>query len=242
MRHKGSYLGILWSIALPLLQMAIYTTVFGLIFNGRFNGIEDQTKTDYALGIFLSLTIYQLVAEVLNSSPAMIVGSSNLVKKVVFPLEVIPAAQVLTALINFGISMCLVMLGVFILGDGFSWNFLLLPVILFPLLLLTTGLAWALSALGVFLRDIGQIVQPLSLILLYASAVFYSAEMIPNSFWKFLMFNPLLHIIEQSRHLLLWNMPVNWGAIGLAYAFGLVLFFGGYKIFKISRPAFADVI
>lgn len=240
--HRGSFLGVSWLVFSPLLQMAVYTVVFGFIFNGRYQGIPDQTAYDYAIGIFLSLTIFQTLAQVLGTAPGAILGQPNLVKKVRMPLEVIAPAHVAVALFHFVIGMLLVLVSMLLIGKVPGPSSLLFPVIVAPLALIAFGLGWLLSALGVFLRDIQNMVAPISMVLLYSSGVFYSTTMVPPEIWVFLRFNPLIHIIEQSRHLLLWNLPVNWLAIAYAYLSGLIVLLIGYWTFRKLRDAFADVV
>lgn len=222
--------------------MVIYTVVFGLIFKGSYEGADNQSTLDYALGIFLSLTIYQMLADVINISPSAILTQPNLVKKVVFPLEIIPMSQLVVAFYQFGISLILTLIGVVTIGQGLSLHSLLFFVVLLPLVPLALGIALLFSSLGIFLRDLQQLASPLSLVLMYASAVFYSAQMVPEAIWAFLKFNPLLHIVEQARATLLWNQPIDWLWFGYSLLFGILMFILGIFSFKKLKPAFADVI
>ena len=242
MRHKGSFLGILWTVIQPILMMIIYTVVFGLIFKGGYKGIEDQSTLDYALGIFLSLSIYHLIAEIVGMSPSTILSQPNLVKKVVFPLEILPVTNLAVALHQFGISLILTLIGVLTIGQGLSLQALLFLVALAPLIPLALGIAFLFSALGVFLRDLQQVAGPFSLVLMYASAVFYSAQMVPAPIWVFLKYNPLLHIIEQARATLLWHQPMDWFWLAYSFAFGFAVLGFGLFSFKKLKPAFADVL
>jgi len=241
-RHRGSALGMIWSVLQPIMMIAIYTIVFGLIFKGRYKGVENQSTMDYALGVFLSITIFQTIAEVINSSAGAVLSQPNLVKKVVFPLEILPLANLGAAFYQFGISLLLVLLGIATVGQGFTLNSLLFLVTLLPLIPLALGAALLLSSLGVFLRDIQHAAGPLCMVLMYASAVFYSANMIPPAIWAYLRFNPIIHIVEQARAVLLWHQPIHWLGLSYSFAFGLVLFALGLVTFKKLKPAFADVI
>ena len=176
LRHRGSHLGLIWSFLNPLLMLGLYVMVFGYIFGGKFGIVPNETRVDYALGIFAGLTLLHFISEILTTSPAIIVGNPNFVKKVVFPLEILPAAAVGAALFHLLISLGLALAAVAIAGVPFSAAALWLPVILLPLVLLGLGVAWFFSALGVFLRDIGQIMQFLSMALMWCSGVFFSAE------------------------------------------------------------------
>ena len=171
-RHKGSLLGMLWMVIQPLCMMMIYTVVFGLIFKGSYQGVENQSTLDFALGIFLSLSIYQMLADVINIAPSVVLSQPNLVKKVVFPLEILPVSQLAVALYQFCVSLILTLIGVVTIGQGLSLNGLLFFVALLPLVPLALGIALLFSSLGVFLRDLQQLAGPLSMVLMYASAVF----------------------------------------------------------------------
>jgi lipopolysaccharide transport system permease protein len=241
-RHKGSLFGGAWAVVTPLLMMLLYSCVFGIIFGGRYGAISGETGVEYALGIFLSLTIFQLVAEILGTTPTTILSQANLVKKVVFPLEILPVAAVGTALFNFSINLCLVLLAVAVFGSGLTPLAFLLPLVIIPVILLCLGLAWWLSALGVFLRDITQITGFFAQILMYASAVFYSTTRIPENFWVYVRFNPLVHLIEIARDIVLWAHAPDWNGLGYAYLCGALCFSSGWLVFSRLKPAFADVL
>jgi lipopolysaccharide transport system permease protein len=242
LRHKGSHLGLIWSFLNPLLMLGLYVLVFGYIFGGSFGVLPNETRVDYALGIFLGLTLFHFVSEVLGLAPTIIVGNPNFVKKVVFPLEILPAANVAGAVIHMLISLGLVLLCMLVFGAGFSPEILWLPVIIFPLILLALGVAWLVSALGVFLRDIGQVMQFLTMALMFSSAVFYSAQKIPVAAWVFMRFNPILLAIELARDAALWNRPLNLNHLAYLYAAGLAACYLGHLAFRRMKPAFADVL
>ena len=241
MRHRGSHLGLIWSFLNPLLMLGLYVLVFGYIFGGRFAIVPNETPRDYALGIFLSLTIFHFVAEVIGASPALVVSNPNFVKKVVFPLEILPAASVLGAVFHLFISLTLALLGIIFFGPGLHPGLLWLPAIIAPLILLALGASWLLSALGVFFRDIGQITQFLTMSLMWASAVFFSAEKYPAA-WQYLRYNPLLLAIQLARDAALWGRPLNFTHLAYVYAIGGIMCILGHQAFRRMKPAFADVI
>jgi len=241
LRHKGSHLGLVWSVLNPLLMLALYVLVFGYIFSGRF-GMPGETRTTYGLAIFLGLTLYHFVAEALSTAPTVVVAQPNFVKKVVFPLEILPAANLGAALVHLLIGLTLVLTGVLLFGDGLSRSALWLPVIILPLVLGCLGMNWLLAALGVFLRDISQLVQFLSLALMFASAVFYPLNKIPPAAWSVMRFNPVLLAIEAARDCVIWHEPVNLTHLAYLYASGLILCIVGHAVFRSLKPAFADVL
>ena len=223
-------------------MMMLYTLVFGFIFKGSYHSSPEETKLDYGLGIFLSITIYQFLAEILMVSPTLMINHSNYVKKVIFPLDILPVAVVGTALYYLLLTLTIVITCIVFLGPGLSINALWIPVILFPFFLTALGLAWIFSALGVFFRDINQLTTFLSLALLYASAVFYSSNQIPAAIWQFIKFNPLIHSIELSRQTLLWQQSPDIPSLTYLYGFSIIFVWIGFFIFNKLKPTFADVI
>ncbi|MCB1103894.1 MAG: ABC transporter permease [Cephaloticoccus sp.] len=242
LRHKGSHLGLVWSVLNPLLMLGLYVFVFGYIFEGKFGVLPNETRADYGFGIFLGLALFQFVAEVMGVSPNVIVGNPNFVKKVVFPLEILPAANVGAAAFHLLISLGLVFVGLITFDRTIHWELFWLPIIILPLVMFSLGIAWFCSALGVFLRDIGQLMQFLTMALMYSSAVFFSATKIPDALWTFMRFNPVLLSIESARNTALWAQPMNYHHLIYLYGIGLLTCILGHTAFKRMRPAFADVL
>ena len=243
LRHKGSHLGLFWSVLSPLLLLALYVLVFGFIFGGRFKtGAAAESRIEYALIVFLGLAIHHLFAEVMTLGPSLIVSNPNFVKKVVFPLEILPAAAVGSAALHFAITLALVLAGALLVGMPLSLHLLWLPVILLPLVAGALGLALGLSALGVFWRDIAQVMQFATLVLLFASAVFYPLSQIPPAAWQWLRFNPLLQVIEEARSALFWHKPLNPTHVAYLYGCSALTLLFGAAIFQRLRSSFADVL
>jgi lipopolysaccharide transport system permease protein len=241
-RNKGSHLGLLWSVLNPLIMLALYVLVFGYIYGGRFGVLPNETKTEYGLGIFLGLALYNFVSDLLCSSPVSISDNTNFVKKVVFPLEVLPAALVGSAFVHLLITLGLVAIGVVFFGPGLSLSCLWLVVVLIPVIMWAMGIAWAVSALSVFLQDIRQLLPAMATGLMFASAVFYPPSKIPAAVWTVLKYNPLIHAIEGARAVMLWGQPLNWHAMLYLYGTGALAMLCGFWIFMKLKPAFADVL
>jgi len=242
LRHKGSWLGRLWIVAHPLLLLAIYTVVFSVIYNGSYGVIESETPAQYALGIFLGLTFLHLFTDSLSGAVTGITGNPNYVKKVVFPLETIPVSIVLSSLYNFMVSLMLCLLGILLLTDGIALSILWLPVVAAPMVLLSTGIACAAAALGVFYRDIAALIQVISLSLLWMSGIFYSARSIPEGFWQYVKYNPVLLTVEMARDSALWNLPPNLQWLAYTYGVSIVVFYLGFWLFRSLRGTFADIV
>lgn len=242
---KGSLIGLFWLLLNPLLMLGVYSFVFGGIFGARFDSSPNSGAQDYVLGLFLGLSIYQLLASVLMSTPGLIHQHPGYVKKIVFPLEVLPISNVCAAAVRFFASMALLIGAMFLLGCPLDIQSAYLPVCIAPVFLMAFGLSFALSGLGVFFRDLPQISSFLSIILLYSSGVFYAASTVEKEvpgIWSFLRWNPILHAIDLSRKTLLWSSPPD--AMGLLYIWvsGVIIFILGFAIFKALRPTFADVV
>lgn len=245
MRHRGSYLGFLWSVLNPLLMGALYVIVFGVIFNGRFHAVPGETAIDFALGVFLGLVFFHVLAETAAAAPTFIVASPNLVKKVVFPLEIIPVAQVGAFWFHALISLTLFFFGAIFIGRGVTLEGLLwLPALILPHLLLTLGLALLLSALGVFFRDINQVIPVVTQILLYASAVFFPVTRIKESAfaWSILKWNPLLQTVDLARDILLWQNPMSLHRLLYLWLVGAACFLVGAWVFRMTKRSFAEAI
>lgn len=241
LRHKGSHLGLVWSFLSPILMLGLYVLVFGYIFKGSFGVLPHETRLDYAMGIFLGLTIFHFVSEVMGAAPAIIVSNPNFVKKVVFPLEILPAATVGAAAFHMLISFTLALLGILVLAPTFGLGLFWVPLIFLPLGLMALGLGWLLSAIGVFFRDINQLIQFLSMALMWASGIFYTAANHPEA-WPYLRLNPLLLAVELTRDAVLWHRPLNLTHLAYLYGCSILLCYLGHATFRKLKPAFADVL
>lgn len=238
-------MGAFWLLASPLLMLALYVFAFGVVFGGRFTDSADESTLDYALGVFLGLSVLGLISGTIGSAPGIIVSQPNFVKKVVFPLEILPAASVGALAYDLIIGLALCFGGIAFFGPGLSFFSLYTIVILGPVFLIALGLGWFFAALGVFIRDISQLGSFLGLALLYSSGVFYSAEKAKSTapgIWAFLQWNPLLQIIDSLRQVVLWGGIPNWGSIAYCWIFGFACLGIGSWFFNRLRPAFADVL
>ena len=244
-RHRGSMLGAFWLIANPLLMLCLYVFAFGIVFGGRFTDSPNESTLDYALGVFLGLSTIGLVSGTIGVSPGIIVSQPNFVKKVVFPLEILPTAIIGALSYDLLIGLALCLTGICFLGSGFSSSFIYIPIIIGPIFLISLGVSWFFSALGVFIRDFSQLGPFLSLALLYSSGVFYSAtkaEKTAPHIWKFLQWNPILQIIDNLRSVTIWNSEINWQSVVFTWIVGIIFLIFGSLFFHRLRPTFADVV
>lgn len=245
LRHRGSRLGAIWALVNPLSMLVLYWFIFGKLFGSHFGVIPGETEYDFVLAMFFGLTMFQVFSETLGWGPIVIASNPNFVKKVVFPLEVLPVAKIGDAAYHLGVSLCLVIFASFFGSSGVTWSVLWLPVLVLPLLMIALGLGWALSAIGVFVRDITQLTPLLATALQFASAVMFAPEKIFSqapAAWAILKWNPLLQILDLGRRVVLWHLPMGWPQLVYVYAFALVTLVLGYACFMILRRSFAEVI
>jgi lipopolysaccharide transport system permease protein len=242
---KGSLLGLFWLILNPLLMLAVYACVFGGIFGARFDAGSQSGPEDYVLGLFLGLSIHQFLASIFMMTPRLVYQNPDYVKKMVFPLEVLPVSRVYTATVHFAISISLLIVAMAFFGYRPGLECLLLPLCFGPLFLIAFGLAFFLSGIGVFFRDLPQICVFLTTVLLYASGVFYAADTVEQDFpniWVWLEWNPILHIIDLSRKTLLWGVTPDFTTIMYLWLTGFTAYLFGLAVFRILRKTFADVV
>ena len=242
MRHKASGLGHLWALLTPLLMLGLYLFVFGVIFGGRFGILPNENFFDFALALFLGISLFQVIADTIGMAPGLIVNQPNFVKKVVFPLEIISISKVLASLYFALLSIVItIVLSPFSHG-GLSVNTLALPLVLLPLAMISLGLSWALSAIGVFVRDLDHTTAFIANAIMYASAILYSLSRVPTHIARVLKLNPLVSIIDQSRQILLWKHSMNVKVICYDYGVAILILFLGYNIFQKLRPYFAEIL
>jgi lipopolysaccharide transport system permease protein len=240
-RYRGSMLGILWSFFNPVFMLIVYTFVFSVVFKARWSGGSDS-KTEFALILFSGLIVYSLFAECVNRAPGLILGNVNYVKKVVFPLEILPVIAMLAALFQLLISL-VVWLIFYIIFFGIPHPLIvLLPLVLLPLVLLTIGMSWALASFGVYLRDISQIVGVLTTALMFLSPIFYPISALPAEFQTLMHLNPLTLVIESTRDVLVWGKLPDIRLWLIQLGASSFIAWLGFVWFQKTRKGFADVL
>ena len=241
-RYRGSYLGILWSFITPLLMLMIYTFVFSVIFKSSWQPGSETPIGEFALTLFAGLAAFNLFSEVVNRAPTLILIVPNYVKKVVFPLEILPIVAVGSALVNSLIAVCMVVIGRLFLMGRFSPTILLLPLPYLSLCLLSLGLGWFLASLGVYIRDIGSGISIIVQMLFFLSPVFYPVDAVPEFYRRVILINPLTSILTEFRQSLLWGEVFDLQAWGLWLVFTVLFAMFGYIWFMKTKKGFADVM
>lgn len=246
-RYRGSFMGVLWSLLTPLLMLAVYTFVFAFVFELRWgdSGIRGDvsSKGDFAIMIFSGLIVHGFFAECIGRAPNMVVENPNFVKRIIFPLEILPLVTVGAALFHLAVSMA-VLLGAFMVFYGVlpPLTCFLVPVILLPFFLLTIGLSWLFAALGVFVRDLNHTVNILITMALFLAPIFYSLALLPEAVRPYFYLNPITWVVQAFREVALMGTVPDMAGFAVYSAVSLAVFIGGYAWFNKARRGFADVL
>ncbi|MFN7021099.1 MAG: ABC transporter permease [Phycisphaerales bacterium] len=252
-RHKGAYLGAAWNIVSPLLSLAIYTFVFGFVFQSRWEvaaksqslgagGVGSGMSGAFVLPFFMGHSLFHFFSECVNRGPTVVASRTNLVKRVVFPVEILPVVSVLSAMVYPVAAIgCMIVVQVVLTG-GVPATALLLPVVVLPLAPLCLGISWVLAALGVYVRDVRHVTLVVTQLAMFLTPVFYPVERIPESWRGLYMLNPVAIVIENARAVMLWGRPPDWAAWAGVLAVGLVGMQVGYALFMRARRGLSDVI
>lgn len=240
-RYRGSFFGILWSFFNPLLMLSIYSFVFTVVFKVKWEQGTGE-KGQYAVILFSGLALHAFFTECLSRAPAAITSNPNFVKKVVFPLEVLAPTVVGSALFHLAISMGALLLVYVTVFHSLQWTLIFLPLVLAPFILLTIGIAWLLASLGVFLRDISQMIGALSTVLLFMSPILFPVTSLPPLAQSFIYMNPLSFVVEEMRQVVIWGQVPHWSGLAIYTIASMMIFWGGFFWFQKTRRGFADVI
>lgn len=240
-RYRGSFLGLLWSFFNPLFMLAVYTFVFSVVFKARWN-VASESKTEFALVLFAGLIVFNLFGDSINRAPSLVLNNPNYVKKVVFPLEILPIVCLLSALFHGMVSLGVWLLAYLIFFGLPHATVIYLPLIILPFLVLLLGLSWVLASLGVFLRDVSQFIGTIITVLMFMTPVFYPATALPEKYRHWLYFNPLTPVVEQARDVLYWGKPPNFSMLGAYTLTSILIAWLGFAWFQKTRKGFADVL
>jgi len=241
-RYKGSWGGLFWAVANPVLLMLVYYFVFSMIFEVRLPELYDGREAPFAGFIFAGLIVYFMFSEVLLRSSTLISDNTNYVKKVVFPLEIIPPVMVLGAAFNFLVSLVILTLFLLISGHALTPAILVLPLVLIPYLLFLMGLAWLIGALSVYVRDVGYVAGFIATAMMFLSPVFYALQSVPASFQSVMLLNPMTHFIEAFRYCVIGGMVPEGKILLILWTIAVIIFLLGYGFFQRVRHGFADIL
>ena len=240
-RYRGSLMGILWSFFHPLLMLAIYTLVFSVVFKARW-GSGNESRSEFALILFAGLLVFNLFAECVVRAPGLILSNANYVKKVIFPLEILPLVALGSAFFHMLIGI-FVWLTFYVAFVGIPPKTLwLLPLVVIPPLLLTIGVSWLLASLGVYLRDVTHVAGVATTAMMFLCPIFYPTSSLPPEYQILLNLNPLTPAINHFRQILVWGLVPDLPGFGLYMLVSVIVAWLGFAWFQATRKGFADVV
>lgn len=241
LKYKDSVLGMLWSVIVPILMIVIYTFVFSVVFKPQWIS-ETGNKFEFSLIMYCGLVSFNMLSDVMGRSSGLIAANVNYVKKVIFPLELLPVMVTLTALFNSCISLVVLVLAKLILTQSISPTLPLVIVTYIPLIIFTVGVSLILSAVSVYLKDIASVISVIITVLMYISPVFFSLESVPEKYRIICQINPMTYIIENFRNVVLYGLLPDWRYLLISLISAIVMAWLGSSIFRRAKEGFADVL
>ncbi|MGN6237759.1 ABC transporter permease [Dyella sp.] len=240
-RYRGASFGLLWSLISPFLLLCVYTFSFGTVMGGRWPQIG-AGQAHYSIILFAGMIVHGFLAECINRAPLLIVGNPNFVKRVIFPLDILPWPMVLSALFHMFMNLIVFIVLRMFMDHAFSWTIVLLPLVVCPLIVLALGISWFLASAGVFMRDISQVTGVLTMALLFLSSAMMPLKSVPDSYRWIFQLNPLTFIIDQAREVMLWGQMPDWKGLAIYLMVATVVAYLGHAWFTATRKGFADVL
>jgi len=240
-RYRGSMMGILWSLVNPIIMLTVYTLVFGFIFHPQWPEVQ-AGKANYAVILFTGLIVFAFFSEFITRSPNVLIGNINLVKRVVFPLEIFPCVIIGGILFHIMIQLCVLLAFYFMIHFYLHWTVVFIPLIFVPMIFFALGAGWFLTSTGVFVRDTGYAMQILSMVMMFLSPIFYPVTAIPEKFRTWLYLNPLVFIIEQLRDVVIWGKVPDFFGLAVFSCASIFVAWLGFFWFQKTRKGFSDII
>ena len=242
-RYKNSLLGVLWALLTPLSMLALYAFVFVYIFDARWPALQaGGSKIEFVLILFSGITTHQIVAEILSRAPTIVTSNKSYVTKIVFPLWILVPVSALSALFNGLVSFCALLLCVIVTGVEFQWTTIFLPLIILPLLVMSAGIAWFLAALGVYIRDVGQVLPPLITGMLFLAPIFFPRTALPEQIERWIVLNPVTIPVEQVHRVVFYGELPLVSDLGIYSLIACMVAVVGYLFFRLAKRGFADVL
>lgn len=241
-RYRGSLLGFCWSVIQPLMMLCVYTFVFSIVFKARWGNNTGNAQTSFAIIMFAGMSVFNIFSESVNNCCQAVSMNPNYVKKVVFPLEILPVVPIVSAFLLGLIWFVLLIIGTLIVFGSIHWTVFLLPVTLCPLLLITLGVGWWVASLGVYIRDIQYVTGIIIQVLFFMTPVFYPISAVPEKYQWALRLNPLTIIVEETRNIFLLGKLPDWSAVSFLFLIGIIIAYLGFIWFSKTKKGFSDVL
>lgn len=240
-RYRGASFGLAWSVISPFLMLCVYAFAFGTVMKSKWPH-EAGGDHSYAVILFVGLIVHGFFAECLTRAPTLVVGNPNYVTRVVFPLDILPWPMMLSALFHALMNVVVLVLLMLALEHRLHPTLLLLPLVFVPLLLITMGVSWFLAAVGVYFRDVSQIMPVVATALLFLSSAIIPVSILPPPLQTLFRLNPLTFFIDEARVVVLMGGQLDWSMLGLATVAGLLVAWFGHAWFMATQRGFADVL
>lgn len=243
MKYKGSIGGSAWAILMPLCMIIIYTFVFSNIFKAKWgtNGY-DAPKSEFALILFVGVIAYNFFSECITRSPTIITSNPNYVKKVVFPLDILPIVYVFSALFNMLLT-TIVWFVCFVIIIGVPHpTVIYFPFAVLPLVIFSMGISYLLASLGTYIRDINQLTGLIVTALMFLSPIFYPVSAIPEAFRPIMELNPLTPAVEEMRNVLYWGKEINWLLCLNSSIYSFIFLVFSFLFYSKTKKGFSDVL
>jgi lipopolysaccharide transport system permease protein len=241
-RYRGSALGFGWAFITPLLMLAVYTLVFSQVFKARWGGLEEAGPMAFAINLFAGLIVFNFFTECASRAPDLILQNPNYVKKVIFPLELLASVTVASACVHLLASFAILLIAQLVAFHYIPLTILWIPIVWLPLILFSLASCWILSAAGVFVRDLGQVVRLALNILIFLSPIFFPLSALPPKWKPIIALNPLATIIEQTRHVIVQGLSPSLPYVVLATIASAIVCELAFRAFSNAKRSFADVI
>ena len=240
-RYRGSVLGVAWSFVTPLLMLAVYTFVFTVVFEARWD-IAVGNQVEFALVLFAGLIVFYIFSECIGRAPGLLMENPSYIKRIIFPLEILGWIAVVSALFNAVISLGILLVGYVLVVGVPPLTTLWTPVVLAPYALLVLGITWILAPLGLYVRDVRQVVSVILPIFMFASPLFYPLSAIPEAARPYMALSPLAFTMEQLRAVALFGIQPDFVGLAIFTAIATFIAWCGFAFFQITKRGFADVL
>ena len=241
-RYRGTFLGLVWAFIQPLLMLTVYTFVFSVIFEAKWGQGLDQSRLSFALALFTGILTFNIVGDTVSASPDLIFHHTNFVKKVVFPLEILPLVKLIESIIYSIFGMAVLIATQILATHHLHWTLILLPLVWLPVAFFALGWSYFIASLGVFVRDIGSVTNVAVTMLFFLSPIFYPLTAVPDKLRFYCQLNPIAIFVQDARRVVLWGDAPDWQWFGICFLISLAVFMLGFNWFMKTKHAFADVM
>ncbi len=241
-KYKGAYLGVLWNFIMPLVMMVVYSFVFGVVFKAKWDFQVSNSNSEFALILFVGITIFTLFSEAINAAPLLVISNANYVKKVIYPLHLLSVTNVCASFVQTLFNVLIILIAKAIILGSFDFMFLLFPLVILPHVLIILGISWIFASIGVYIRDTKQGAAIVSLVFGYATPVFFPLSALPENVQWVMLYNPMTIIVENARRVLIYGLFPEWDRLIVVLLVSYIVFLLGYYTFAYLSRGFSDVM